>query len=425
MFRWRFGRIGLLLRDLGSLLRLKKGYPQRYEKTLMRWGSGLFWVYLFQCIFGIFITIDYCLAFDTGLPGVIHLWWETAYGSFLVRLHSEFGNLVFLFIYGHIFTKLWTSVDSSDADGYATWVSGSMIFVLSYVAGVTGAIMPCSTLSEVTATITGSAINSVIYVKFDFLETILIPGMVLNEDAIFRTFVVHACVPLGAWFLGFLHMILLHKNKYSGAGGFKRMAWLPRFRGTRRWYYSNRYWSRAIGTWFRMFLGMAIIRFVADLFWPHNIGVVYSFCNFEYWPINENIDFALAIPHWYLRPLMGSLVTIPHHYLGFIYIVLYFLVVIFVPWFNERGDDDAWGPADNADSDGWVTTRWDTTHSLIFSSFLFAAVFTCAIIPTGRYFIDVGSMDTLVLAYWLVIGYVLFFARAGFYTIRWFFRGNY
>jgi hypothetical protein len=58
--------------------------------------------------------------------------------------------------------------------------------------------MPCSTLSEVTATITGSAINSVVYVKFDFLETILIPGMVLNEDAIFRTFVIHACVPFAA-----------------------------------------------------------------------------------------------------------------------------------------------------------------------------------------------------------------------------------
>jgi hypothetical protein len=34
--------------------------------------------------------------------------------------------------------------------------------------------------------------------------------------------------------VGFLHMILLHRNKYSGAGGFKRMAWLPRFRSTRR-----------------------------------------------------------------------------------------------------------------------------------------------------------------------------------------------
>jgi quinol-cytochrome oxidoreductase complex cytochrome b subunit len=59
-----------------------------------------------------------------------------------VRLHSEVGNLLFLFLYGHVLTKLWTSIDAADADGYATWVSGSTIFALTYVAGVTGAIMP-------------------------------------------------------------------------------------------------------------------------------------------------------------------------------------------------------------------------------------------------------------------------------------------
>ena len=75
-------------------------------------------------------------------------------------------------------------------------MSGFVIFIFTYIAGVTGAIMPCSTLSEVTATITGSAISSIVYVKFDFLETVLIPAMVLNEDAIFRTFVVHAAIPL-------------------------------------------------------------------------------------------------------------------------------------------------------------------------------------------------------------------------------------
>jgi quinol-cytochrome oxidoreductase complex cytochrome b subunit len=120
--------------------------------------------------------------------------------------------------------------------------------VLTYVAGVTGAIMPCSTLGEVTATITGSAISSLAFVKFDFLETILIPGAVLNEEAIFRTFLIHACVPLLALVCGFLHMILLHKNKYSGAGGFKRISALLRLRISRRWRYSNRYWGRAFGT---------------------------------------------------------------------------------------------------------------------------------------------------------------------------------
>jgi hypothetical protein len=57
----------------------------------------------------------------------------------------------------------------------------------------------------------------------------------------------------------------------------------------------------------------------------------YGFSNLDYWPINENINFVLTIPHWYLRPLMGALVAIPHHYLGFIYIGIFFLLIIISP----------------------------------------------------------------------------------------------
>ena len=421
MFKWYVHHIGIINRHLTGQIQNYKSYIQRYEKTLMRWGSGLFWIYFFQCIFGTFITFGYCLSFDTGLPGIIYLWWESLYGSFLIRLHSEFGNLVFLFLYLHIMTKLWTSIEPADTDGYSSWITGSMIFIFTYVAGVTGAIMPCSTLSEVTATITGSAINSIAYIKFDFLETILIPGMVLNEDSIFRTFLVHAIVPFLGLGLGFLHMILLHSNKYSGAGGLKRFPTIIRFRAAKRWYYSNRYWLRAFGTWVRIFIGLMLIRFTADLFWSHAIGVGYAFCNFEYWPVSPDIDFALAIPHWYLRPLMGSLVTIPHHYLGFAYIGTYFILVIIVPWLNEKADDDIWLLSDNADSEGWFTSRWDTINTIVFLVFFLSTVFTCAIIPTGRYFIAVGSMDSLVFAYWMILFYILILNKLGFYTFRTFF----
>ena len=196
------------------------------------------------------------------------------------------------------------------------------------------------------------------------------------------------------------------------------MSVITRLRISRRWRYSNRYWSRAFGTWIRIFISLFVCRLVADLFWPKWIGVQYSFCNFEYWPIDENIDFVLAIPHWYLRPLMGSLVTIPHHYLGFLYIGTFFILILIVPWINERGDDDIWGVADNTDNEGYLTTRWDLFHGFVFIIFLFSLVFSCAIVPTGRYFITVGSMDMLVFAYWVIVVYILFGSRLGFYITR-------
>jgi hypothetical protein len=58
--------------------------------------------------------------------------------------------------------------------------------------------------------------------------------MALNEDSVWRNFVVHAIVPLLTLAMGFFHMISLHQNKYSGAGGFKRLGYAPRMRETRR-----------------------------------------------------------------------------------------------------------------------------------------------------------------------------------------------
>jgi hypothetical protein len=50
--------------------------------------------------------------------------------------------------------------------------------------------------------------------------------------------------------------------------------------------------------------------------------------------------------------LMGALVTIPHHYLGFVFIGLVFISVILVPWVVEYFDDDIWGPLDSAEFQG-------------------------------------------------------------------------
>jgi len=191
--------------------------------------------------------------------------------------------------------------------------------------------MPWSILSEVTATIVGSAVNSLVYIKFDFMETLLIPGMALNEEAVWRNFVVHAAILLVGLALGLMHMLRLHVHKYSAAGGFKRLAYGQHCRGARRWSYANRYWNRAFGTWLRCALALMGARLAADLAWPRSMAVAYAYSNFEYWPIAEDIDFVLAIPHWYLRPIMGALVVLPHHYLGFGYVALFFCIVLLMP----------------------------------------------------------------------------------------------
>lgn len=370
---------------------------------------------------GLLLGVSYTPLFDTGMLAVIFLWWETGYGSTAVRLHSEVANILFLILYLHVFTKLWTSLDNSDATSHVSWISGAIVLLLTYGAGVTGAIMPCSTLSEVTATIVGSALASLVYIKFDFLETIIVPGAALNEEAIWRTFVIHAVVPLAGLCLGLIHMVTLHVHKYSAGGGFERLTGLPRMRESRRWGYGNRYWTRASGTWIRILLVIMLARISNELFALASQVVSYGFMNNEYWPINEHIDFVLIIPHWYLRPLMGALVTIPHHYLGFIYIGVFFILILTTPWNYEISDDSMWANQDDASIEGKTTARWDLIHAMIALNCFLSAVFTTAIIPTGKFFIALGSMDGLVYTYWALIIYMTGAAQIAYYINR---KGN-
>jgi quinol-cytochrome oxidoreductase complex cytochrome b subunit len=116
-------------------------------------------------------------------------------------------------LYIHILIKIWVSASFSEVD--QTWVSGIFIFVLTYLAGITGAIMPCSILSEVTATVIGSAVSSLVFVRFDFLETIFLPGCGLSDETLFRIFIVHLLAPSVALLVTSDHLNNLHTTEYS------------------------------------------------------------------------------------------------------------------------------------------------------------------------------------------------------------------
>jgi hypothetical protein len=49
------------------------------------------------------------------------------------------------------------------------------------------------------------------------------------------------------------------------------------------------------------------------------------------------------------------------------------------------------------------------------------ACFSTSMVPTGKYFIDIGSMDALIFVYWYLVLYVFFFIRIGYGLHRLFF----
>jgi hypothetical protein len=134
--------------------------------------------------------------------------------------------------------------------------------------------------------------------------------------------------------------------------------------------------------------------------------VSYTLSNLEFWPLVENINYVIAIPHWYLRPLMSSLVTIPHHYLGFIYVICLFLSLFLSPWF-----DDANKSQFPFFSSITIVIKFASETVLFFRYFfsylLVGIIYICTIVPTGRYFIPVGGNEEIVHLFWILILYFI------------------
>lgn len=375
-------------------------YPIYVRPSLIG-GSILLIVFIIQTVSGFLIGFSYSWLFDSGLPGVVYTWWETYYGSFVIRIHSEFGNIVFFFLYIHILTKIWN--DTSRAEIDHTWLSGSVILVFTYLVGITGAIMPCSILAEVTATVIGYAINSLSFINFDFLSTPIIPGLGLTDDTLVRVFIIHGLFPLIVLIISIDHLNNLHNTEYTDEDEME-VLFAIRFE-----YWDDFIWLE-LNYWFELVLIYISFRFIADLFWPNSMVVTYSLSNFEFWPILEDIDFVLAIPHWYLRPLMSSLVVIPHHYFGFFYVILFFISIIFLPYWE---DTEKILKLDISSNYLYIKIPHDINNISLyfFLLFIFLLIYATLIIPTGRYFIALGSSEILVLTFWYIIIYLFILTK--------------
>jgi hypothetical protein len=183
--------------------------------------------------------------------------------------------------------------------------------------------------------------------------------------------------------------------------------------------FRHEYWNEfiwvEINYWYEMFFILTTFRFWVAISLPITAVVSYSFSNYEYWPIIEEIDYALAIPHWYLRPLMASLVVIPHHYLGFFYIIIVFLLILLLPWNYDNSGITMMGKTSDFIATILPADLNINSHYLFFT-LLFGMMYLTTVLPTGRYFISIGSSEMFVFVFWFLILYFSMFSKYGFYT---------
>jgi len=95
---------------------------------------------------------------------------------------------------------------------------------------------------------------------------------------------------------------------------------------------------------------------------------------------------------------MSSLVVIPHHYFGFFYVILFFISLIFLPFWEDNEKILKFSI-----SSDYLNIKLpldlNNTALYFFTLFILLLTYTALIIPTGRYFISLGSSEVLVLTF--------------------------
>jgi hypothetical protein len=262
--------------------------------------------------------------------------------------------------------------------------------------------MPLSVLSQVTATVIGSAISTMAFVRFSFLENIMVPGLMLTDESLFRVAMIHYIFPSLALVVTADHIHNLHIAEYTDEDEMEAIFSI-------RLEYADEFFWLEMTYWLEAFLCYHIFRILCDsLIHPSN-AVSYSFSNFDYWPNKLHINFTLAVPHWYLRPLMSSLVLIPNHYLVFFYVILFFFAIFLFPSSNESFfilHDTKYDRLSHS-----LMCDLDIIFSFFFILFVLSLAFTCAVLPTGRYFMALGGSELIFYAFWYIIVYLLFLHR--------------
>jgi hypothetical protein len=94
---------------------------------------------------------------------------------------------------------------------------------------------------------------------------------------------------------------------------------------------------------------------------------------------------------------MSSLVVVPHHYLGFMYVISFFLALTFIPVSSDGvallHDTRCDRILNNMSQDG------DYIFTFFFLLFVCSLIATCAILPTGRYFMAIGGTEILAYSF--------------------------
>ena len=233
---------------------------------------------------------------------------ESIYVDDFFWLHERGVDLLFVFVFLHLFRKLYMNISNLEKD--YSWKSGVFAFLIIQATVFLGLVLCCTHLSDVTLTIAKNAFRT-FFLFIGKVEWLIFTDGTLNSDTIIRLAYAHYVVAFFLAFLGLSHGIDMHYDWQANSycDGIKQeLCW------------NDEVLKNELGKTFEVFV----------LFWCLCL-ILYSNTeplSFEYFMWGDigmitDVRFYSVAPHWYFRPYMAWLIACPYHYLGIFGLVFF------------------------------------------------------------------------------------------------------
>ena len=228
--------------------------------------------------------------------------------------HERGVDLVFIFVFIHLFRKLYLNICDIEQD--YSWKSGSFSFLAIQVVVFMGLVLCCTHLSEITLTIAANALHTFFFFKgkpywWFFTDRLL------NIDTVIRLTYGHYLLAFYLAYLGLIHGVDMHydwktENNYDALK--QELNW----------------WDEVLVKELGKFIDILLmIGFFCMYFYIEPEALTYEiFMWGDVGMVNDIRYFGVA-PHWYFRPYMAWLIACPYHRIGIFGLVFFFLIIYF------------------------------------------------------------------------------------------------
>lgn len=329
---------------------------------------------------------------------------EDLYTDDFFWLHERGVDMLFVFMFAHLFRKLYVGVTNYEQED--AWKSGVMQFLLLQLVVFSGLTLCCTHLSDVTLVIAANAL----WTFFDFTGKPywwLFTDKSLNTDTILRIAYLHYTLPFFIVLLAIEHGIDMHydwsaNHTYDGIS--QELVW----------------WDEALYNELSALIDALLLVFIFML-WLYSTPEALSYEIFMWGDIGliTDIRYYGVAPHWYFRPYMAWLIICPFHRVGIFGLIYFFVVLYFqfhIVGYNYLLPYRTWNNFFWYKWKGTIMNPYvfqvekiDVSNNIFyqftFMLLLMAVYYTLSFLPYGRFYNRLGGNDMFLLSYFYIFTY--------------------